>query len=158
MAAAQGFEGMISKRAARPYVHGRGDDWRKTKVLHSDEVAWWATRRRKAAAPAAGRCSWPARRGAAGNTPGGTGFSGELIRSLKKHLQGGGPEPTFAGEIDGAFTRGLTWFEPRFVAEVFVRGYRTSGVLRQPSLKAVRPDKDPKDLRSSDRRKPRNAS
>jgi ATP-dependent DNA ligase len=65
----------------------------------------------------------------------GTGFSGELIRSRKKHLAGGGPEPTVAGEIDRASTRGATWFEPRFVAEVFIRGYANSVVLRQSSLR-----------------------
>ncbi|WP_343226768.1 hypothetical protein [Lysobacter arvi] len=54
--------------------------------------------------------------------------------------------------------RHSTWFEPRFVAEVFVRCYGTGGVLRQPSLKAVRPDKDPRDLRSSYRRKPHSAT
>src|SRR5690606_36724540 len=35
LAGEQGFEGIISKRADRPYVGGRGDDWRKTKELTS---------------------------------------------------------------------------------------------------------------------------
>ena len=39
LAAERGFEGLISKRADRPYVAGRSDDWRKTKHLASDEYA-----------------------------------------------------------------------------------------------------------------------
>jgi bifunctional non-homologous end joining protein LigD len=160
MAEQQGFEGIISKRATRPYVHGRGDDWRKTKVLQSDEFAVVGYTPPKGSRTGFGSLLLARPKGRGWEFAGrvGTGFSGELIRSLKKHLSGGGPEPTVGGEIDRASTRGATWFEPRFVAEVFVRGYGTSGVLRQPSLKAVRPDKDPKDLRSSDRRKSRNAS
>ena len=42
--------------------------------------------------------------------------------------------------------RGAMWFPPMFVVEVFIRGIGNSGVLRQPSLKAVRLDKDVGDL------------
>ena len=47
-----------------------------------------------------------------------------------------------------------TWFPPLFVVEVFIRGIGNSGILRQPSLKAVRLDKDVEDLLDSDRGKP----
>ena len=46
-----------------------------------------------------------------------------------------------------------TWFDPLFVVEVFIRGLGNSGILRQPSLKAVRMDKSVDDLRDSDRSK-----
>ena len=39
LAADSHFEGIISKRMDRPYRGGRGDDWRKTKLLASDEFA-----------------------------------------------------------------------------------------------------------------------
>src|SRR5690606_26782976 len=39
LAGDQHFEGIISKRADRPYRGGRGNDWRKTKRLASDEFA-----------------------------------------------------------------------------------------------------------------------
>lgn len=154
MAEQREFEGIISKRAHRPYVHGRGDDWRKTKVLQTDEFAVVGYTPPKGSRTGFGSLLLARPKGRGWEYAGrvGTGFSGELIRSLKKYLTGGGPEPTVAGEIDRASTRGATWFEPRFVAEVFIRGYGNSGVLRQPSLKAVRPDKDVRDLRSRDRR------
>ena len=39
LASEQQFEGIISKRADQPYHPGRGDDWRKTKHLQSEEFA-----------------------------------------------------------------------------------------------------------------------
>src|SRR5690606_35007897 len=39
LAGEQKFEGIVSKRADRPYRPGRSDDWRKTKQLTSDEFA-----------------------------------------------------------------------------------------------------------------------
>jgi bifunctional non-homologous end joining protein LigD len=48
-------------------------------------------------------------------------------------------------------TRSAKWFDPLFVIEANVRGTGGSGVLRQASFKAVRPDKRVKDLRDSDR-------
>lgn len=39
VAGEQHFEGIISKRADRPYRGGRSDDWRKTKQLASQEYA-----------------------------------------------------------------------------------------------------------------------
>lgn len=155
MAEMRGFEGIISKRIARPYVHGRGDDWRKTKVENTEEFAVVGFTPPKGSrtgfgsllvARPIGRAGWEY----AGRV--GTGFSNELIRSLTADLVGGGPTPTVSGEIDRDTLKFATWFPPRFVAEVIVRGYGTSGVLRQPSLKAVRRDKSPKDLRSSDRK------
>ena len=50
LAGQQDFEGIISKRADRAYHSGRGDDWRKTKALHSDEyavVGWTAPKGRR---------------------------------------------------------------------------------------------------------------
>ena len=47
--------------------------------------------------------------------------------------------------------RSATWFPPRFVVEVFYRGIGRQDLLRQPSLKAVRTDKDVADLADSDR-------
>src|SRR5690606_16635341 len=47
--------------------------------------------------------------------------------------------------------RSATWFAPRFVVEVNFRGIGRQELLRQPSLKAVRMDKDIGDLADSDR-------
>lgn len=153
-AAKAGFEGIISKRASSPYRPGRGDDWRKTKHLPSEEyavVGWMA-----------GEGS---RQGSVGSlllaTPDpthgwryvgrvGTGFTDELLRQLTKAIgKKGSSTPT--AHIPSTKVRDLRqahWLEPSFVVEVFLRGISETGVLRQPSLKTLRLDKSPHDLGS----------
>jgi len=64
--------------------------------------------------------------------------------------QGGGKQPTAYVPTTETDLRGATWFPPRFVVEVFYRGIGGQQLLRQASLKAVRPDKNVSDLASSD--------
>ncbi|MDB6164084.1 MAG: ATP-dependent ligase [Xanthomonadaceae bacterium] len=158
LASERQFEGIISKRADQPYHPGRGDDWRKTKCLDSDEFA------------VVGYTPGKGNRGGFGSLllarPDpqlgwryvgriGSGFSHEQIRDITKRIgKAGSTKPTV--QIEEAVrkeVRGALWFEPMFVVEVFVRGTGGSGVLRQASLKAVRLDKDIADLADSDRRK-----
>jgi bifunctional non-homologous end joining protein LigD len=164
LASEQNFEGIISKRADHPYHAGRGDDWRKTKRLDSDEFAVVGT--------TAGQGSRGSGFGSLllarpDKTHGwvyvgrvGSGFSGEQIRELVKHIgKIGSSRPTV--HVPMALTADLkraTWFPPLFVVEVFIRGIGESGVLRQPSLKAVRMDKDVADLLDSDRSAPKKAA
>ena len=82
----------------------------------------------------------------------GTGFSDELMREVSKKLgKGGGKKPTAHVGTTDTDLRTATWFAPRFVVEVFFRGIGRQQLLRQPSLKAVRWDKDVEDLADSDR-------
>ncbi|MGH8463191.1 MAG: DNA ligase D, partial [Pseudomonas sp.] len=155
-AAGQGFEGIISKRASAPYRPGRGDDWRKTKHLPSDEFAVVGYMAGKGGRKGVGslllakpdpKHGWKY----VGRV--GTGFTDELLRQLDKKIgKAGDSKPTV--EIPGTKgkdLRGAVWFPPMFVVEVFIRGVSNQGVLRQPSLKALRLDKDPEDLLDSDR-------
>ncbi|HET8818321.1 MAG TPA: DNA ligase D [Xanthomonadaceae bacterium] len=157
LAAGKHFEGIISKRADAAYHPGRGDDWRKTKRLDSDEFAVVGTTPGKGARSGFGSLllARPDKDGGwvyAGRV--GSGFSGEVLRDLKAHIgKRGSAKPTV--RIPGgtaADLKAATWFEPLFVVEVFIRGISNTGVLRQPSLKTVRLDKDPADLLDSDRR------
>ena len=80
------------------------------------------------------------------------GFDDELMRQVTKRLAGGGgKEPTAHVGTTDTDLRAATWFAPRFVVEVFYRGIGRQQLLRQPSLKAVRTDKDIADLADSDR-------
>ena len=156
LAVGKHFEGIISKRGDAAYHPGRGDDWRKTKRLDSDEFAVVGTTPGKGARSGFGSLllARPGKDGGwlyAGRV--GSGFSGEQLRDLKAHIgKRGSSEPTvrIAG-VKGADLKAATWFEPLFVVEVFIRGISNAGVLRQPSLKAIRLDKDPADLLDSDR-------
>jgi len=156
LASEQKFEGIISKRSDRPYMPGRGDDWRKTKHLQSEEFA------------VVGYTPGKGNRGGFGSLllarPDpvhgwsyagriGSGFNNEQIRELTRRIgKAGSTKPTVhVTEAVRKEIRGALWFDPMFVVEVIVRGTGSSGVLRQASLKGLRPDKDISDLADSDR-------
>lgn len=156
LASEQQFEGIISKRADRPYVEGRSDDWRKTKRLDSDEFAVVGTTKGQGSRTGFGSLllARPDKKHGwvyAGRV--GTGFSSDMLRELSKHIGDiGSSKPSVHVPIPlDAELKRATWFDPLFVVEVFIRGLGNSGILRQPSLKAVRMDKRVDDLRDSDR-------
>ncbi|MCC4587200.1 DNA ligase D [Xanthomonas sp. NCPPB 1067] len=153
VAAEQQFEGIVSKRADRPYRAGRSDDWRKTKQLASQEYAVVGY-----TAPKGSRAGFGALLLA---TPDpvhgwlyvgrvGSGFSDELMRVVMRQLDGGGRTPTAHVPTHETDLRSATWFAPRFVVEVFHRGTGGQQLLRQASFKALRPDKRVADLSDPD--------
>ncbi|WP_028914981.1 non-homologous end-joining DNA ligase [Pseudoxanthomonas sp. J31] len=155
LAAERSFEGIISKRADRPYRPGRGDDWRKTKQLASDEfaiVGYTAPRGSRTGFGSLLLARPDAEHGWRYVGRVGTGFSDEQLRELAPRLaQDAGSKPTaFVPAMDTALRR-ATWVPPRLVVEVFYRGIGGQELLRQASLKALRPDKDIADLYDSDR-------
>ena len=149
------FEGIISKRGDRPYHGGRSEDWRKTKQLASDEFAVVGY-----TAPKGSRTGFGSLLLAKPDPEHGwryvgrvgTGFNDELMREVtKKLVKGGGKKPTAHVGTTDTDLRAATWFAPRFVVEVFFRGIGRQDLLRQPSLKTIRVEKDVKDLADSDR-------
>lgn len=149
------FEGIISKRADRGYQGGRSDDWRKTKRLTSDEfavVGYTAPKGRRTGFGSLLLARPDPEHGwrYAGRV--GTGFDDERMRQVTALLsEGGSRKPTAHVGTTDTDLRTATWFAPRFVVEVFYRGVGRQALLRQPSLKAVRPDKDIADLIDTDR-------
>jgi bifunctional non-homologous end joining protein LigD len=149
------FEGIISKRVDRAYHGGRSDDWKKTKRLASDEFAVVGY-----TAPKGSRTGFGSLLLAKPDPEHGwlyvgrvgSGFSDTLIKKLTQLIgKAGGKKPTAHVPTTDTDLRTATWFEPRFVVEVFYRGIGRQQLLRQPSLKTVRPDKDVADLADSDR-------
>jgi len=154
LAGEQHFEGIISKRADRAYHAGRSDDWRKTKQLASDEfavVGYTAPKGSRSGFGALLLASPDAKHGWRYVGRVGTGFSEALIKDVSRKLKGGGRKPTAHVPTQDTDLRSATWFEPRFVVEVFYRGIGGQQLLRQASLKAVRADKDVADLADTDR-------
>ena len=155
LAGGQHFEGIISKRGDRGYHGGRSDDWKKTKQLASDEFAVVGYTAPKGSRTGFGSLLL-ARPDAthgwlyAGRV--GSGFSDARIAELSALIgTAGGKKPTAHVPTTETDLRGATWFPPRFVVEVFYRGIGGQQLLRQASLKAVRPDKDVADLKDPDR-------
>lgn len=158
MAMEQKLEGIISKRADGPYHPGRGDDWQKIKRLESDEFAVVGYTPAKGSRLAFGSLLL-ARPDADGGWTYvgrvGTGFTDEMLRDLGKTLaKGGSKKPTVRIDAIDPTLRGALWVPPTAVAEVYYRGIGNKNLLRQPSLKTLRVDKTPKDLRDSDRATP----
>ena len=154
LASERHFEGIISKRADLPYQAGRSDGWRKTKSLMSDEFAIVGYTAPKGSRTGFGslllarpdpKHGWSY----AGRV--GSGFSDELIRQVTKSLdRKAQTEPTVHVPPHDTDLRSARWFKPANVVEVFYRGIGGYGLLRQPSLKGLRPDKTPADLLDSD--------
>ncbi len=147
-------EGIVSKAADSPYRGGRGDDWRKAKLLQSDEFAVVGFTPGKGTREGFGSLllGRPNAKGGwdfAGRV--GTGFGSEQLRDVARRLRRlvRREPPVERGTID-PLLRQATWVTPSIVAEVFYRGLGNHGLLRQPSLKAVRIDKDIDDLRHPD--------
>jgi len=152
------FEGIISKRADHPYRPGRGDDWRKTKCLDSDEFAVVGYTHPKGSRSGFGSLLLARPEGNGWRYVGrvGSGFNNGQLRELTQRIGAAGASKPTAELSDAARKdlKGALWFPPMFVVEAFVRGIGTSGLLRQPSLKAIRLDKAVGDLLDSDRATP----
>jgi bifunctional non-homologous end joining protein LigD len=151
--ASQGsFEGIVCKRADLPYEHGRSESWKKVKRLESEEFAVVGYTPGKGARESFGSLLLArpdAKHGWTYVGRVGSGFTEKTIAELLGRIgKAGGKAPTahVPPGVD-ADLRQAKWFAPMFVVEVFVRGIGSSGVLRQPSLKAIRPDKGIADLR-----------
>lgn len=154
-ASRQGFEGIISKRADRPYSPGRSDDWRKSKSLDSDEYAVVGFTKPRGSRQGFGSLLLARPDPVHGWTYAGrvgSGFDAEQMRAIGKLVgRATRSDPGVHVGIEDPELRKATWFAPRFVVEVFDRGRGNQGLLRQPSLKAIRLDKNVEDLVDNDR-------
>ncbi|SPF49651.1 conserved hypothetical protein [Syntrophobacter sp. SbD1] len=77
----------------------------------------------------------------------GTGFNdqtlGTLAQRLKKMETG---KPGFSNPPTGFDAKGVHWIKPELVAEVEFSAWTDEGILRHPSFKGLREDKDPTDV------------
>jgi len=139
----KGWEGLIAKRADSPYVTTRSKDWLKFKCEHGQELVVGGF-----TDPRGSRVEFGAlllgyyRDGHlqyAGKV--GTGFDTETLHELGATLRRLAREdPPFAdpGQIK---ERGVTWVEPKLVAEIGFTEWTRDGRLRHPRFLGVRDDK-----------------
>jgi bifunctional non-homologous end joining protein LigD len=139
-----GLEGIISKRADKPYRSGRTGDWIKVTCHLIDEFVIGgyldSTAQMKAVGALAlgryerGRLKYVGRVG--------TGFSrrtaAELWRAAQRLRRVTSP---FADKLDTAQRRGVNWLRPELVAQVEYRALTGDGLLRHASFKGLREDK-----------------
>ncbi len=139
-----GIEGVVAKRAAAGYRGGRQDDWRKVRVVETDDfvVAGFTP-------PSGGRTGLGALLVAAydgdvlrscGRV--GTGFDdatlGVLAEKLSEHTR---DTPTVVGED---LPKRITWVAPHLVVEVRYKHRTEGGNLRHPVFVRLREDKAPR--------------
>jgi bifunctional non-homologous end joining protein LigD len=142
-ARARGLEGIVAKDTAAPYQAGaRSRHWLKVKIRAEDEFVIGGY-----TAPAGARAHFGAlligawdgdRLRYAGKV--GTGFDGRMLADLMARFR---PlvrdTPPFA---DAPRERGVTWLEPRLVAQIGFTEWTGDGRLRHPTFLGPRDDKD----------------
>jgi len=141
----KGFEGLVAKDTSAPYVSGRSRRWLKVKAKKEDEFVIGGYTE-----PAGLRSRFGAllvggyRDGKLYYTGKvGTGFSEERLDSLWRAFQKiEVAKPPF---VDPPRGRGLTWVEPKLVAQVAYTEWTADRKLRQPVFLGLRDDKDPRD-------------
>ncbi len=146
----QGLEGIVAKRLRSPYAPGaRNGDWIKIKNFGRQEVVvggWLPGEGRREARIGALLVGVHDADGAlryCGRV--GTGFTDAELDRLAKLLAPLRREdsPFGAGQRP---PRGATFVEPRLVAEVEFREWTSAGILRAPSYKGLRDDKDAREV------------
>lgn len=154
LAVGEGFEGIISKRADAPHRPGRGRDWIKHKAVASEEyavVGFTPPRGSRAGIGALLLATPDAEHGwrYAGRV--GSGFSDAQLAGLARYFEGDGrDDPSVHLGRARTGLRDARWVTPTIVVEVHSRGISASGLLRQPSLKAIRTDKRAEQLLDGD--------
>ncbi len=139
----RGWEGLIAKDPAAPYVSGRGRAWRKLKCVTGQEFVIGGFTDPKGTRAGLGAILVGYYRGGqlayAGKV--GTGFSARALRELRARLGAlEQPSPPFSDPVHAA---GTHWVAPDLVAEIGFAEWTRAGRLRQPRFLGLRRDKDP---------------
>lgn len=142
----RGWEGVLAKRAASPYVPTRSRDWLKLKCAHGQElvIGGWTepegSRKRLGALLVGyyerGRLRY------AGKV--GTGFDQRALELLGDELERREQDaPPFE---TGGPPRRARWARPELVAEIAFAEWTRDGKLRQPRYQGLRDDKPAREV------------
>jgi bifunctional non-homologous end joining protein LigD len=146
-----GLEGVVGKPVASAYHPGQRRDWIKVKNIRHAEViigGWTPDQGRRTGGIGSLQLGVPDRGGLryAGHV--GTGFTETMLTDLARRLaplrRGTSP---FTTPVPARYARGAHWVEPRLVGEVAFTEWTSDQVLRHPSWRGLRYDKNPDDLR-----------
>ena len=143
----RGFEGIVAKNPAAPYVEGRSTEWLKVKVHQEEEFVVGGYTPPAGSRSHFGALLMGAYRGKdlvyVGKV--GTGYTHKTLSSLHRTFQ---PlvqkEPPF---VDPPREKGATWLKPALVAQVVFQEWTADGKLRQPVFLGLRDDKKPRECR-----------
>jgi bifunctional non-homologous end joining protein LigD len=154
------LEGIVSKRADKPYVSRRALSWLKAKCTGRDEFViggWRPSAKKKRLFSSlllgefdGGELHYRGRVG--------TGFDEERLAEIAHKLRHLARDtPPFA-DVPAAIGRQARWVEPRLVAEIAYSERTRDGCLRQPSFIGLREDKPATEVKMLKAMKPKSAS
>jgi bifunctional non-homologous end joining protein LigD len=148
-ACAAGLEGIVSKRADRPYVSGRGKDWLKIKCKRGEEfVIGGYSRSDVRGKPFSSLLLGEFSGGElvyAGKV--GTGFDAADFTALSRRFKPLERATSAFVEVPAAERKGAVWLEPKLVCQVSFAERTRDGRLRHPSYKGLREDKPAREVR-----------
>ncbi len=136
-----GLEGIIAKRADRPYEGGRSLDWVKVKCGQRQELVIVGSTLPKGRRVGIGALLLAVRDGNTYRYVGkvGTGFSQASLTDLSKRLA---PLRVSKPAVEGAPTmRDAQWARPDLVCQVRFTEWTQGGALRHPTFEGLREDK-----------------
>jgi bifunctional non-homologous end joining protein LigD len=144
-----GLEGIICKRASSTYRSGRGRDWLKVKCQARQEFVIVGFTEPAGSRQHLGALALGVMRDGELTYAGrvGTGFNAASLRELEQKLT---PlriaKPAVLRAPRGAEGRDVRWVEPVLLAEVAFTGFTSEGLLRHPTFKGLREDKQPEEV------------
>lgn len=139
-----GLEGIICKRADRPYLAGRSSDWLKVKCLGREELVIGGY-----------TLSTAMQRGIGALLVGyfdddafvyagrvGTGFNTNMLVEMRERLKKIEQKTCPFRDVPAKERRqDVRWVRPKYVAEIEFTGWTEAAVLRHPSFQGLREDK-----------------
>jgi bifunctional non-homologous end joining protein LigD len=153
-----GVEGIVSKRADRPYVERRTKDWLKVKCMAREECVVGGFTDPKGGRGGLGALLLGQHVDGELRYVGkvGTGFDTAMLAKLRAELD---PKVTRkAPFVDAPRARGIHWVEPTMVVEVRYAERTKDGKLRHPCFIGVREDKPAKEVREEEVESVRNVT
>jgi bifunctional non-homologous end joining protein LigD len=142
-------EGIISKRAASPYVSGRGGDWLKSKCVHEQEFVVGGFTEPSNGSHGIGALLLGYYEGSklvyAGRT--GTGFTQKTHASVRDQLDKIRQAATPFDNPPLEASKGALWVKPQLVAQVNFANWTSDNVVRHASFQGLRDDIPAREVR-----------
>jgi len=138
-----GLEGIIAKRADRPYRSGRGQDWLKVKCGQAQEfiiIGFSASEKRRSFASILLGVREGGQLRYAGRV--GSGFSDAVLEKLGAWRDAHLVEKPVC-DVPAAMRRGVAWVKPELVAAIEFAGWTGNNMLRHGRFMGLREDKKP---------------
>jgi len=142
----KGWEGLVAKDSAAPYVEGRSTKWLKVKIKQEEEFVIGGYTAPGGSRSHFGSLLLGAFRGRDLHYVGrvGTGFTGKTLSALHRRFQ-----PLVRAKspfVVPPKIKDATWIVPKLVAQVAFQEWTDDQKLRQPVFYGLRDDKKPSDV------------